>query len=63
MVRVFVPILKQLKNRGKTFGILELDMRTLKPDELPFAIPKENADAEIHRADMLVITGTTLLSG
>jgi uncharacterized protein (DUF4213/DUF364 family) len=62
VVGALVPILKRLKNRGKPFGILELDLRTLKPDELPFAIPTENADAEIHRADMLVITGTTLLN-
>jgi uncharacterized protein (DUF4213/DUF364 family) len=62
VVGALVPILKRLKNRGKPFGILELDLRTLKPDELPFAIPTEKADAEIHRADMLVITGTTLLN-
>ena len=29
---------------------------------LPFVIPKEQTDAAIQRADMLVITGTTLLN-
>ncbi|WP_243669339.1 DUF364 domain-containing protein [Methanoculleus chikugoensis] len=47
---------------GKPFGILELDLRTLKPDELPYAISPDNADAEVRRADMLVITGTTLIN-
>jgi uncharacterized protein (DUF4213/DUF364 family) len=62
VVGALVPILKRLKIRGKPFGILELDPRTLKPDELPFVIPKEQTDAAIQRADMLVITGTTLLN-
>ena len=62
VVGALVPIIKRLKVRGKPFGILELDLRTLKPDELPFAIPPGKADAEIRRADMLVITGTTLLN-
>lgn len=57
-----VPIIRRLKARGKPFGILELDLRTLKPDELPYAISPDNADAEVRRADMLVITGTTLIN-
>jgi uncharacterized protein (DUF4213/DUF364 family) len=62
VVGALVPIIRRLKARGKPFGILELDLRTLKPDELPFAISQENADVEIRRADMLIITGTTLLT-
>jgi uncharacterized protein (DUF4213/DUF364 family) len=62
VIGALVPVLKRLKTRGKPFGILELDLRTLKPDELPYAIPKDKADAEIYRADMLIITGTTLLN-
>lgn len=62
VVGALVPILKRLKARGKPFGILELDIRTLKPDEIPFLIPREHAGAEIRRADMLVITGTTLIN-
>jgi uncharacterized protein (DUF4213/DUF364 family) len=62
VVGALVPILRRLKARGKPFGILELDLRTLKPDELSFAVPQENADDVIHRADLLVITGTTLLN-
>jgi uncharacterized protein (DUF4213/DUF364 family) len=62
VVGALVPVIKRLKVRGKPFGILELDLRTLKPDELPFAVPKDKADAEIMGADMLIITGTTLLN-
>jgi uncharacterized protein len=62
VVGALVPILRRLKARGKPFGILELDLRTLKPDELPFAVPREKADEAIRRADLLVITGTTLLN-
>ena len=62
VVGALVPIIKRLKVQGRPFGILELDLRTLKPDEIPFAIPREHANAEIRRADMLVITGTTLIN-
>ncbi|NLD57835.1 MAG: DUF364 domain-containing protein [Methanomicrobiales archaeon] len=62
VVGALVPVLKRLKVRNKPFGILELDLRTLKPDELPFAIPPERADEAVGRADLLVITGTTLLN-
>jgi len=62
VVGALVPILKRLKVRGKPFGILELDLHTLKSDKLPYAIPEDKADAEIRRADMLIITGTTLLN-
>jgi len=62
VVGALVPIIKRLKMRAKPFGILELDIRTLKPDEIPFLISREHADAEVRRADMLVITGTTLIN-
>ncbi|WP_342771819.1 DUF364 domain-containing protein [Methanoculleus sp. UBA300] len=62
VVGALVPIIRRLKARGKPFGILELDLRTLKPDELPYAVPQDKADAETRRADMLVITGTTLIN-
>lgn len=62
VVGALVPIIRRLKARGKPFGILELDPRTLKPDELRYAVPQDEADAEVSRADMLVITGTTLIN-
>lgn len=62
VVGALVPAIKRLKNRGKPFGILELDLRTLKPDELQFAVPQEEAGPALARAEMVVITGTTLLN-
>lgn len=62
VVGALVPILRRLKAREKPFGILELDLRTLKPDELPFAVPREKADEAVRRANLLVITGTTLIN-
>ncbi len=62
VVGALVPIIRRLKARGKPFGILELDLRTLKPGELPDVIPQDNADAAVRRADMLVVTGTTLIN-
>ena len=62
VVGALVPVLRRLKAREKPFGILELDLRTLKPDELPFAIPPGDAAAALRRAEMLIITGTTLLN-
>ncbi|HOI58365.1 DUF364 domain-containing protein [Methanoculleus sp.] len=62
VVGALVPIIRRLKARGKPFGILEIDLCTLKPDELPYAVPQDKADAAVRRADMLVITGTTLIN-
>lgn len=60
VVGALVPVIKRLNVRGKPFGILELDLRTLKPDELPCAIPHEKADDAIRKTDMLIIIGTIL---
>jgi uncharacterized protein (DUF4213/DUF364 family) len=62
VVGALVPALKKLKARGKPFGILELDPSTLKPNELPFHIPVERMPEAVAKADMLIITGTTLIN-
>ena len=62
VVGALVPVLKKLLARGRPFGILELDKETLKKEELPFFIPPERADDAVGNADMLIITGTTLLN-
>lgn len=61
VIGALVPILMRLKRRGKPFFILEMDPRTLKADEMPFWVPVEKAKDVIPHADLLVITGTTLL--
>ncbi|HTP25475.1 MAG TPA: DUF364 domain-containing protein [Anaeromyxobacteraceae bacterium] len=63
VVGALVPYLRLLKARGKPFRVLEQDPVTLKADELPFYAPAERATEDIPRADVLIITGTTLING
>ena len=62
VVGAFVPVIKAMKSRGQSFCILEQDPATLKPDELPFYAPADCAPQEVPKADLLVITGTTLIN-
>jgi uncharacterized protein (DUF4213/DUF364 family) len=62
VVGAFVPFLKELKRRGHTFLVLEQDPATLKADELPFFRPAEQAAGIIPDADVVLITGSTLVN-
>jgi len=62
VVGAFVPFLKSLKQARQKFTVLEMDPATLKPDELPYFRPTEQADAVLPSADVVLITGTTLLN-
>jgi uncharacterized protein len=62
VVGAFVPFLKELKRRGQPFLVLEQDPATLKADELPFFRPAEQASAILPRADVVLITGSTLVN-
>ncbi|MDD2212544.1 MAG: DUF364 domain-containing protein [Clostridia bacterium] len=62
VVGALAPYLKMLKKRSKPFSILELDTKTLKPDEMAFYTPPEKAPEKISNADLLIITGTTLIN-
>lgn len=62
VVGALVPYLKMLKKRGNPFCVLEMDPRTLKPDELSFYAPAEKAPEKVPQADWLIITGTTLVN-
>jgi uncharacterized protein (DUF4213/DUF364 family) len=62
VVGAFVPFLKELKRRGHAYLVLEQDPETLKPDELPFFRPAEQAGEIVPRADVLLITGSTLVN-
>jgi uncharacterized protein (DUF4213/DUF364 family) len=62
VVGAFVPFLRELKRRRQPFLVLEQDPATLKPDELPFFRPAEEAVAVVPEADVLLITGTTLIN-
>ena len=62
VVGAFVPFLKELKRRGQGFLVLEQDPATLKADELPFFRPAEQAAQILPDADVLLITGSTLVN-
>jgi uncharacterized protein (DUF4213/DUF364 family) len=62
VVGAFVPFLKSLKRAHQSFTVLEMDAATLKPDELAYFRPADEADAVVPTADVVLITGTTLLN-
>lgn len=62
VIGALVPYLKMLKERKRLFYILEKDSRTLKSDEIPYFVSPEKAHEVIPQADLLIITGTTVLN-
>jgi uncharacterized protein (DUF4213/DUF364 family) len=62
VVGAFVPFLKALKRTQQDFTVLEMDAATLKPDELPHFRPANEASQVVPSADVVLITGTTLLN-
>ncbi|MBV9862789.1 MAG: DUF364 domain-containing protein [Alphaproteobacteria bacterium] len=62
VVGAFVPFLKELKRRRQSFLVLEQDPGTLKPDELPFFRSSEQAASVVPEADVVLITGSTLVN-
>jgi uncharacterized protein len=62
VVGAFIPFLKELKRRGQAFLVLEQDPATLKADELPFFRPAEQAAEILPDADVVMITGSTLVN-
>ena len=63
LVGAFPPYMRELRKRGQPFNVLELDLSTLKPEELPFYVPADRAPEIIPRADVFITTGTTLING
>ena len=62
VVGAFAPFLRALKRVGQPFTVLEIDPRTFKPDELAHFRPAADAPSVVPAADVLLITGTTLLT-
>jgi uncharacterized protein (DUF4213/DUF364 family) len=62
VVGAFVPFLKSLKRARQRFTVLEIDPATLKPDELPHFRPADQAGEVLPAADVVLITGTTLVN-
>jgi uncharacterized protein (DUF4213/DUF364 family) len=62
IVGAFIPFLKRLKAQRQPYLVLEQDPATLKPEEMPFYRPAETAREVVPQADVLLVTGTTLLN-
>lgn len=61
VVGAFVPFLRDLRKLGARHWVLEKDPATLKPHEMPYFRPAEAAPEVVPLADVLIITGTTLI--
>ncbi len=62
LVGAFIPFLKELKRRRQSYLVLEQNPAALKPEEMPFYRPAELAAEIVPSADVLLITGATLLN-
>ena len=62
LIGAFVPVLRKLKVRGGRWWVIEQDPRTLKADELANFIPADQSRKTLAAADVLIITGVTLVN-
>jgi uncharacterized protein len=62
VIGAFVPILRKLKGRGGKWWVIEQDPNTLKSDELKHFIPADQSEETIAIADVLIVTGVTLVN-
>ena len=62
LVGAFIPFLKELKRRHQPYLVLEQNPAALKPEEMPFYRPAELAPEIVPAADVLLITGATLIN-
>ncbi|HCS74670.1 MAG TPA: Fis family transcriptional regulator, partial [Clostridiales bacterium] len=56
------PMLKKLIAANADFNVLEMDSSTLKSHEMPYFMQANRAGEVVPQADLLVITGTTLIN-
>ena len=62
LVGAFIPFLKELKRRHQPYLVLEQNPAALKPEEMAFYRPAELAPEIVPAADVLLITGATLIN-
>jgi uncharacterized protein (DUF4213/DUF364 family) len=62
VVGALVPTLRVLKARGGTWWVIEKDPITLKENEKAHFVSTEKSEEIIRRADILIITGATLVT-
>lgn len=62
VVGALTPIIKRLIKEENDFKILEMDSSTLKDHEMKYFAPANTAEKYVPDADVLVITGVTLIN-
>lgn len=62
VIGALAPMLRKLLAAEADFYVLEQDPRTLKPAEMEHFLPAEQASMCVPEADLLVITGVTILN-
>ncbi len=62
VVGAFIPTLQALKARGGTWWVIEQEPETLTQDEMSHFIPAEGSNRIVNKADILIITGVTLIN-
>ena len=62
VIGAFVPVLRKLKARGGRWWVIEQDPKTLKGDEMDHFIPADQSEETIACADVLIVTGVTLVN-
>ena len=62
MVGAFVNYIRALKEKNATFSVLELTTAPFLPDEMTYYRPAEIAPEVVPTADVLLITGSTILN-
>ena len=62
VVGALVPMLKKLLAADADFTVMEVDRRTLKGKELDHYLPPSEASKCVPKADLMVITGVTVLN-
>ena len=62
VIGAFTPILRKLKGRGGKWWVVEQDPKTLKSDEMNHFIPADQSEETIAAADVLIVTGVTLVN-
>jgi uncharacterized protein (DUF4213/DUF364 family) len=62
VVGAFVPILRKLKGQPGKWWVIEQDPKTLKEDEMAHFIPADQSEVIIGDADVLIVTGVTLVN-
>jgi uncharacterized protein (DUF4213/DUF364 family) len=62
LVGAFIPFLRALKQKRQPYTVLELNPTMLKPEELPHFRPAAEAGAVIPDGDVVLLSGSTLLT-